>query len=65
MRTGSAIAPSGTARQLGKGIAYLREMSAQSIVERADVCLYAAKRGGRNMVKSETDEGVFAGHKVA
>lgn len=39
--------------------------TAQSIVERADVCLYAAKRGGRNMVKSETDEGVFAGHKVA
>ena len=39
--------------------------TAQSIVERADVCLYAAKRGGRNMVKSETDEGVFPGHKVA
>ena len=39
--------------------------TAQSIVERADVCLYAAKRGGRNMVKSETDEGVFTGHKVA
>ena len=38
--------------------------TAQSIVERADVCLYAAKRGGRNMVKSETDGDVF-GHKVA
>lgn len=37
----------------------------QSIVERADVCLYAAKRGGRNMVKCERDEGVFTGHKVA
>lgn len=37
----------------------------QSVVERADVCLYAAKRGGRNMVKCERDEGVFTGHKVA
>jgi len=39
--------------------------SAQSIVERADVCLYAAKRGGRNMVMSEKSDGVFTGHKVA
>ncbi len=39
--------------------------NAQSIVERADVCLYAAKRGGRNMVLSEKDDGVFTGHKVA
>lgn len=39
--------------------------TAQSLVERADVCLYAAKRGGRNLVRSETDEGVFTGHKVA
>ena len=39
--------------------------TAQTVVERADVCLYAAKRGGRNMVKCETDDGVFTGHKVA
>ncbi|WP_333824766.1 GGDEF domain-containing protein [Pinisolibacter sp.] len=38
--------------------------TAQSIVERADVCLYAAKRGGRNMVISEKDDGAFD-HKVA
>lgn len=39
--------------------------TAQSIVERADICLYAAKRGGRNLVKHEAEEGVFTGHKVA
>ncbi|MDK9694980.1 MAG: GGDEF domain-containing protein [Siculibacillus sp.] len=39
--------------------------TAQSIVERADVCLYAAKRGGRNMVVNERTEGAFTGHKVA
>ena len=49
MRTGSAIAPSGTARQLGKGIAYLREMSAQSIVERSRT----ANKGGEDGAISE------------
>lgn len=32
--------------------------TAQSIVARADAALYAAKRGGRNMVKCETDPDV-------
>ena len=30
--------------------------TAQSIIERADTCLYAAKRGGRNMVMTDTEE---------
>lgn len=32
--------------------------SIQSLIERADQCLYAAKRGGRNLVKCETDPDV-------
>ncbi len=32
----------------------------QDLIERADQCLYAAKRGGRNLVKCETDPDVSA-----
>ncbi len=35
------------------------------IINRADACLYAAKRGGRNCVKCETDPGIDFEMKVA
>lgn len=41
---------------ISAGIAFLRGGdTAQSLIERADACLYAAKRQGRNRVVSESD----------
>ncbi len=44
------------------GVATLHKNdTAQSLIERTDVCLYAAKRHGRNRVMSETDPEVSTG----
>jgi diguanylate cyclase len=50
------------------GVASLRKSdTAQTLIERTDACLYAAKRHGRNRVMSETDPEIASGEasKVA
>ena len=44
---------------------YAADDSAQSVIERADACMYAAKRAGRNQVKSEDDLEDMPDGKVA
>jgi diguanylate cyclase len=46
---------------ISAGVAVMhRGTTAQALIEAADVCLYAAKRNGRNCVVSEADEKLFA-----
>jgi diguanylate cyclase len=46
---------------LSVGVATLdKGLSAQGLIEAAEMCLYAAKRAGRNCVISEADEKLFA-----
>jgi diguanylate cyclase len=46
---------------LSVGVATLdRGLPAQGLIEAAEMCLYAAKRAGRNCVVSEADEKLFA-----
>ena len=37
---------------------YVAGESTESLIKRADACLYAAKRSGRNQIKAETDPGI-------
>jgi diguanylate cyclase len=70
---GKELMKRSTGEHLGRvtisiGVATLRPNdTAQTFIERADTCLYAAKRGGRNKVVGEADPGYSgnAAHRVA